>query len=187
MNSRLGAGYFTNRDGQAECISCDNVLDTYQANASATNCTKCPPNTQRWVGVLDGSKIASCQCRAGARTFHRLSGATRAAMPSSSRADHWRHDGLAGMPCSPCPEGAICEVTISFVVLVAIGLAACCVTSCALTVGRVRPSSPILRRTGGRPPRCATAAASSRSTIPHTTPMLGRPTSSDAVAGTCAI
>ena len=77
---------------------------------------------------------------------------------TSCRSDHWRHDGLAGMPCSPCPGGAICEVSIPlrdrcwdrFGYMLRDELCA---------VGRVKPSFPIRGRTGGRPPRFSTAAA----------------------------
>ena len=81
------AGSFQTKLGQIECISCDLLNETYyQDRAAQSSCLRCPQNTQRWLGVLSAANLSACQCSK----------------------DYWRHDGLLGRPCYPCPMGSVC-------------------------------------------------------------------------------
>jgi hypothetical protein len=81
------AGYFQAKPGQIECISCDLLGETmYQDGAGRSSCLRCPNNTQRHIGVLTAANLSACRCSKG----------------------YWRHDGLLGKPCYPCPSGSVC-------------------------------------------------------------------------------
>jgi hypothetical protein len=61
----LWAGYFQPEPGQFGCVNCDSLGDAYQELSNQTSCRVCPPNTQRYLGVLDGANRSSCQCKEG--------------------------------------------------------------------------------------------------------------------------
>jgi hypothetical protein len=85
-------GFFSSAPGQPICGNCDDLGDVFQQESGQTSCRACPANTRRYTGLLDGQRLTganktACQCKP----------------------DFWRHDGLAGAQCFPCPEGGVCE------------------------------------------------------------------------------
>jgi hypothetical protein len=74
------------KPAQNNCRLCDDLGNFFQERAGQTECTSCPPNSQRYLGVLTGGDPRSCQCKEG----------------------YWRHDELLGRECFPCPSGGKC-------------------------------------------------------------------------------
>ena len=58
-------GHFQPIEAQQVCINCDSLGNSYQEEWGATTCIRCPPNFQRYIGVLSGANRSSCQCKAG--------------------------------------------------------------------------------------------------------------------------
>ena len=60
------AGHFSPEAGRTDCVSCDVLGDFYQELAGQQSCLRCPTNTIRYTGVLDGSTHLACMCKEGA-------------------------------------------------------------------------------------------------------------------------
>jgi hypothetical protein len=86
---QCAAGFFASDKGRNSCTDCDDRGDYFQERTGATLCEPCPTNSRRYVGAGQGSgsNRTSCKCQ---RNF-------------------WRHDGLSGKACFPCPTGGICD------------------------------------------------------------------------------
>ena len=86
---QCAAGFFAKDKGRNSCTNCDDLGDYFQERTGATLCEPCPTNSQRYVGAGQGSgsNRTSCKCQ---KNF-------------------WRHDGLSGKSCFPCPDGGICD------------------------------------------------------------------------------
>ena len=100
------------------------VGDYFQELPAQTKCTNCATNTQRKIGKGKGSSRTSCMCKDGAvRPFpytfsswaDMRAGMFHAhvshlcKMRTADLTGFWRHDGLLGLECWPCPDGGECS------------------------------------------------------------------------------
>ena len=60
------AGHFQPEPRQFACIKCDSLGDVYQEQSGQASCSRCPQNTQRYLGVLSATNRSACQCKNGA-------------------------------------------------------------------------------------------------------------------------
>jgi hypothetical protein len=103
-------GFFQSDEGQEMCVKCSVFGQAYQDRPNATACLLCPALTQRVLGS-QGTAITDCQCEClPACVFLAAGFAQHRGSCNRCALEHWRHDGLAGLNCSRCPTGAICEV-----------------------------------------------------------------------------
>jgi branched-chain amino acid transport system substrate-binding protein len=108
--ARANAGYFASLPGQPACISCDNLGDYYQELEAQSACLLCPVHTVRYLGVLNAANKSACMCKEGTHPFSRAQHVRHCKTKPFDTAEFWRHDGLHGRPCFPCPPGGICKV-----------------------------------------------------------------------------
>ncbi len=113
--------YLQAEAAQANCVSCDVLGNFFQENASGTRCIPCPPNSQRYLGVLTGGDPRSCQCKEG--YFHASSDAqtpttSKSEVRTIDTSENRGHGGLRPtfavsfallQGCSACPAGALCK------------------------------------------------------------------------------
>jgi hypothetical protein len=90
------AGYFQPDVGQFGCISCDSLGDYYQELQGETFCRRCPANTTRYRGGLDGANRSSCECKEGLHSIRSPSAPSLSLCihsPASLGATRWRPYG----------------------------------------------------------------------------------------------